>query len=528
MISLQVRTTMSFSLKVGEHEVADEGSGFSAKLFRMERCDQFMVSRGLPRDCGLCFCVELLLRSDVDDHAVEQTINDLKVQLMRNLDKELSINPYYRGLYILPATSDGDGAQVIRVAFAFRRLVSLDALLDMAQLPYQATDLVPDLSVECKLNVHMLDLVASSQVATDQRLSFRLDVTTQLQQGCLLKILDRAAMCLRATESRRGIRAAQESAAKVAAAAATRRQQRKDEAEVRDTELARRRALGLPDPPREEEQLRLQHESAQDAVAAAEDERQRYIDKWAHLRPLFPSVLQRVDWMRKWLRGTTLTQTTLKFSSVSEFLHSMESDSPFRKRWLPSSLGSAPGRLPQLFTTWTQKWRQSVGQTFEMCKTYLFGKIRIDEERRQRALRTIAKRPKSAPKEGEGEGEGEGDGEAGVDGGLGERERASSAIAITGGAGGAADGATGDPSSSDMGIVAVPDKDELAAAAAERAEKEEEAKKAKLDALMGRLNKLGVEADEEDIFAGVEEENLSPEEAVNEEIEFMAKVSGIC
>jgi len=78
-----------------------------------------------------------------------------------------------------------------------------------------------------------------------------------------------------------------------------------------------------------------------DRVASEFDdpEEQRYIDKWLHLRPYFPSMVEWLNSMIKTIQGTSRTSVTFGFSTVSELLSRFGSTNLFFKKWFPVDAG---------------------------------------------------------------------------------------------------------------------------------------------------------------------------------------------
>jgi hypothetical protein len=296
---------------------------------------------------------------------VEKAVNDCKLVFMRTFDGELSRNPYYKGLYWVPGLSESDGARVIRVGLGYRRNTSIDALLKQAKIPYSTTDIFPDVSGELTANVHFLDIVNSSpSVTIDGLLSLKASLNVEMRRETLIKLCKRLAMALSAGVARRTV---------VETVAA--QQQAADDA-------AKRGAGGGDD----------------ESTAGGVDLTTVFVDRWQHLRGIFPAC---VDFFKKaytWLTGTDTVITSFQYKKPSDLLNAMGLNDPWWKQNLPSSMASEPGAVPKIFFDVSKRLKASIQERFNAVQSTLDAAV-AKEEKKQHDLRLGITNKRKQPKQ---------------------------------------------------------------------------------------------------------------------------------
>jgi hypothetical protein len=85
--------------------------------------------------CLLQVSIDLLLRSEAQNHDAEEAAHSVKVMLMKHIEPQLKTSVYYKTLNVVPAVSDLDGAKVLRVYFVYNRLCSVDGFLERVRCP---------------------------------------------------------------------------------------------------------------------------------------------------------------------------------------------------------------------------------------------------------------------------------------------------------------------------------------------------------------------------------------------------------
>ena len=151
------RASNFLSVNIGDEVIESEGTNISWKLNSVDRPDNYLYERKLPRDCGMVFIVDILSRSDASKESVERAANSLKLVLMRQLHPELQKSVYYKNMYCNVVTSESDGSRIIRFSFVYARQCSVDGFLERMYIPYTLADLFNDFSGELKLNIHLLE-----------------------------------------------------------------------------------------------------------------------------------------------------------------------------------------------------------------------------------------------------------------------------------------------------------------------------------------------------------------------------------
>ena len=275
------------------------------KLVRVEWPEGFCKKQNIPRDTGFYAAVDLLLKSDAEEADVEAAAQSIKVILMKHLDPALKENLFYKSANVFSHTNDVDGAKVIRIQFLYNRNVSIDGFLERMGIPYTVPELI-DFQGEAKMNVHLLDMTQSSaSVSLDLMFAGRVDAQLTYKRDMILKILKRAAIAL---------------------------------------------AGGI---------------SESTIQVKAGDE---YVDKWLHLRHLFPKMIGILKNIMDTIAGTRNISFMFKFPSLSDMLNKLGNMFPSLHSWFPPELGSQPGFLPAKLEENVRKFMSEVNMIFASVK----------------------------------------------------------------------------------------------------------------------------------------------------------------
>ena len=465
LAEINARSTANFTIKVGEDDIGDEGSQISLTMKRVDKIEGFLGARGLPKDCGCMFVVELLVRDDAPESQVDKAVMDAKLVFMRAFDSELSRTEYYKGFYMLQGLSESDGARVIRIGLGYRRAVSLDALFKQAKLPYTLCDLIPSLTIEAKLNVHFLDVLMSSQtVQMDTMLAFKAQLNVECRRNVILKLMRRLQSALCAGEARRTVSEAIERQRINAEKAKT----KSDESSTTD---------GGPD------------------VSSF------FADQWSSLKTYFKTAISFCKTTYDWLLGTDTVMRTWEYKTLSDYLEHLGVYSDWFRINLPASLGREQGAVPDMFKRLTNQWKKSVNERMDYIGKHLDSLVVAEEKKLKDDLLGL-NRPRRKPVQKKDEDESETESESSEEGPLDEE--------------GFAQQGQGRPDTAEANKKKVKlTKEEI------RKMKEEEEARLKAEkeaALLGRLAKLGVQVEEEDLFVGVDDgESLESIVATEEE-----------
>ena len=352
----------------------------------------------------------------------------------------------------MPGLSESDGARVVRVALGFRRAVSIDAMLHQAKLPYMLPDLMPDASIEFRTNVHFLDVINSSPgVTLDSCFAFRVQATWEIRRNLIIRILRRVNMALSAGTARRTVSETIASQAKAVAAA---------------LEAAKNRPINS-----------VSDESEQLAANT-------FMDRWAHLRGFFQGWKDNITSWYKWMTGMDNFMLTFKYKTISEMLGTFGHGNRWFKENFPKELASTPGTVPKLFGDLQKKFKAAVNMSFQTVQDSFDAHVLKEEEKARKNFMSIAVRKNPVKKAEDSEEDSE---EEEEDNGLD-----AEGFAQQGG---------GRPMTAEKKAPKL-SRAELKRIAEEEAEK---AQKLKEEQIMGRLKKLGVQVEEEDLFMDVDE-----------------------
>lgn len=327
------KSGFEFGVRVGDEQDDSEGTLVSWKLVRVEWPEGFCKRQKIPRDTGFYLAIDLLLRDDAEQEDVDAAAHSIKVLVMKHLDPALKENAFYKSLQVFPNTNDIDGAKVIRIIFLFNRNASPDGYLERIGLPYSLADLF-DINGEMKLNVHLLDITSSSSnVSLDLQFAGRIDCAITYKLNILMRILRRAAIALASGPSESSINT---------------------------------------------------------------KEGEAYVDRWLHIRPLFPSITSKLKETMKLLSGTKSCSFMFKYTTISEMLRKFGAASPWVRKFFPSAAGSEAGFIKAKLKDYSKKFTNEVMNIFGMVKEYLHEKIlREKDKRTMKFIKLSANEPQS-------------------------------------------------------------------------------------------------------------------------------------
>lgn len=168
--TMEAKSSLEFAVTVGKTASRSEGTNISWRLSKLDKPEVFFVRQKLPIDCTSAVMMELLLRTDADEKLVARTAVTLKMFLTTHFGEELQEHPFFRGIFVFAAQSDADGAKVLRVVVAFKKM-SIDAYLEQIFIPFSLAELFTEVKGELSTNVHILDLLSNSSASMDNLLS---------------------------------------------------------------------------------------------------------------------------------------------------------------------------------------------------------------------------------------------------------------------------------------------------------------------------------------------------------------------
>lgn len=193
--SLQIEAEIA-----GSQGNTDMGVGLEVKLVKVEQPEEFLIRHKLPRESGTAVIVEFMLRNACNTDTAEAAAKDLLLFLKHHFEQELKRNVQFRGLFAFAAMSELDGARVIRLSLCYKRMVSVDAWLELMRIPYTLNDLVPDLNGEIKTSMALSEIlsVVAYAMQMDSAMTAEASFSISCRKKVLLSLLKRLKLALEA------------------------------------------------------------------------------------------------------------------------------------------------------------------------------------------------------------------------------------------------------------------------------------------------------------------------------------------
>jgi hypothetical protein len=181
IITKESKTFAQLNCLVGNKmNQVNDGIGIHWNLTKLSNPEEYYSKYRLPKDCGTAISLELSLRSEI--HATstsssaaaatsriqaKRAADALVIFVRSHFEEELKTNLQYRGLSVNLAENESDGAQVIRISIAFKRIVSIDAMLEYCFIPYALHELVPECSGSLRTSLNIFDILHATSVSLD-------------------------------------------------------------------------------------------------------------------------------------------------------------------------------------------------------------------------------------------------------------------------------------------------------------------------------------------------------------------------
>jgi hypothetical protein len=195
-----VKSNIDFTLEiVGSGGNVDTGMGFEWGCQKIDHPEAFLTNNKIPKEAGFAVIIEFMLKPEVekDSDVAENAAHSMLTFIKSHFDAELKRNVQFRGIFCFPTTSEGDGAPVIRLAFCYKRIVSLDAWFESMLLPYNLNDLINGFTGALKTNIALTDILNKDATFTlDTLLSLRLESSLQFRVFPLVNICKRVKLAL--------------------------------------------------------------------------------------------------------------------------------------------------------------------------------------------------------------------------------------------------------------------------------------------------------------------------------------------
>jgi len=135
-----------------------------------------------------------------------------------------------------------------------------------------------------------------------------------------------------------------------------------------------------------------------ESTAGGADLTTLFVDRWHHLRGVFPAC---VDFFKKaydWLTGTDTVISSFRFQKPSDLFNAMGLNDPWWKQNLPASLASEPGAMPKIFFDMSKRFKASIQERFNTVQATLDAAV-VKEEKKQHDFRLGITNKRKKPKQ---------------------------------------------------------------------------------------------------------------------------------
>jgi len=319
------KSDFSFDLDVlGQGGNTEEGLGFEYSLQKVDHPETFLTRHKLPRELGSALIIELMLKSECSTAECEDAANAFCTFFKHHFDSEFKKNVQFRGFFVFPAVSEGDGAKVMRICIGYKRIVSIDAWFEQMLIPFTLNDIVTSISGAVKTSITLADLMSpSSSFQLDTMFTAHVEVLFQYRPYIVLNILKRLVLALSAGFTTHQVRPESEDA----------------------NELMRRA-----------------------------------------LREFYPSIISWSNYISSWVKGHKEVSLQFRFKTLSELLSRLGAGNLWFKQTFPETLSSEPGFLAKAYQRWVKYYTKSYMEVFAPLADFLENKAKKFEEEKRAAL----------------------------------------------------------------------------------------------------------------------------------------------
>jgi len=309
---------------LGQGGNVDEGMGVEWSMNKLDDTEQYLMRQRLPRDSGFAIFADFMLRVDVKPAAIREATDALTHFVKHHFDQELKKNIQFRGIYVMSTKSEADGAQVIRVAFCWKRIASLDAHFEQMLIPYCLNDIVNTCTGSFKTSATITDIMTpSASFQLDTAFTARFEWILAMRRRVVVKLLRRLQIALSAGYT--------------------------------------------------------EHQVREDSEDANEVMRRK-------LRVYFPWIISVAKKAQSLLKGQKTATLTFEFKILSELLGFLSAFDPWFKQNMPASIGSAPGWIGAKYQQFTKYCSSALKEIFNGFRTSLEEKAVREEKARKERL----------------------------------------------------------------------------------------------------------------------------------------------
>eukprot|EP01034_Spumella_vulgaris_P026911 gene26911-33559_t len=318
-VLLKETSMLKFGLLIGEETAREGGISGTFKLIKTDQPEQVLKKYRLPTDAGSTIIIDFLYHLDVTEDA------------QRN------------GMYVLNDVSDGDSSKILRIAFSYKRIVSLDGYLEHMLLPYRFYDLVNVLVGEFRTNVDLIDWVKNRVVNIDETMAASVDLSIGLKRNLFIQIFERISLAMSAGVT-------------------------KDQSALLDSDENR------TTPATDEE----------------EEESKRRLYRWKHLSSYFPWIKSWSTFLYRSLKCMKTCMIRFKYSTIGEFLHKWGVNDFLFHQSHPLHTVYRVAYVKECYDWLCAKYVSEFGALHEKLKKYLeLKKLKDDTKRRHELMGTL-------------------------------------------------------------------------------------------------------------------------------------------
>jgi len=314
------KRSFSVGFSIGKGLSQDDGLSINWSLSSVAQPEEYLQRLRLPRDCGTVLMFDFLIRSDCSPEAAEKAAESIKSVLLNNCVDELKKSLQYRGIFVFPTTNEGDGATVLRVALAYRRIFSLDMFFSQSFIPYTISGLFPEFSGELKTSIQLVDMFTTSTTSLDTQLSCSFILNCKYMKDIILSLIQRTWLAM-------------------------------------SCELTKEQ---VKDPENEAEESKFK--------------------QFENLRSFFPSIVSGCKFLYNIISGINETFLQFKFKGLSDLLFRLGNNNLWFKKMFPLELATQSGYLKGEYEAWKKSFSAEVLGLYNSLKEVLESRVRKEEE----------------------------------------------------------------------------------------------------------------------------------------------------
>lgn len=330
--------SMEAVLNIGKGSTTDDGMSVYWTLTAVTQVDDYLKRLQIPRDTGSAIILDFLVRDGIDDEYLTKVGETLRIFLVSNFVDELKQSLQFRGIFVLPAVNESDGAKVLRVCLSYRRIFSFDWWLSNCMIPYTVADMVPECSGGLSSSITSLqDIFTSATMSLDGMLTLKLFNNLKFYRDLVLQLLERTWLSCSAA--------------------------------LTHDELNEKKLKAMNDKNKKE-----------DDDLEVKDSLQDRFEKMTRLRSYYPSIVAICKQLHHLVQGIEKSKLQFKFTFFSQLLEYAGMCNKWVKTNLPKEISSVNGYLNFLYESWLKETNSKLKTIYQDAKTKLEKKVQEEEE----------------------------------------------------------------------------------------------------------------------------------------------------